>query len=142
MCVSVCVCTTYAPIPFGMVSGILVELHSQCVGLIFLDKKRCPVDMYRSDATLVFPSDPGSCNVFRPPSAAAYLQTEKCPSAYSQRSGGRKTKKKKNPQIKRWGSYRQSSPTQIPETGCVGRCLQTVFCVRQMLQHLHAPKPR
>lgn len=95
-----------------MVSGILVELHSQhlCVGLISLDElKTCPVDRYRSDAALVFPSDLGFCNVFRPPLAAA---------------------------------YRQSSPTQSPETGCVGRCLQTVFCVRRMLQHLRAPKPR
>lgn len=76
-----------------MVSGILVELHSQhlCVGLISLDKlKTRPVDRYRSDATLVFPSDPEFCNIFRPPSAAAYLQTGTCTSAYSQRSAGEK----------------------------------------------------
>lgn len=76
-----------------MDSGILVELHSQhlCVGLISLDKlKTHPVDRYRSDAALVFPSDPEVCNIFRPPSAAAYLQTGTCTSAYSQRSAGEK----------------------------------------------------
>lgn len=66
-----------------MVIGILVKLHSLCVGLISLYKlKMYPVDRYRSDAVLVFHNDaPELC--FRPPSAAAYLQTGTCTLAYS-----------------------------------------------------------
>jgi len=86
---------------------------------------------------LVVSGSPKAAAVFRPPSAMAYLKrtepfsSEHCVVLYVvKKCVGR-------------GLYHQRSPSQSPETGCVGRCLQTAFFVRMKeRQHLHALEPR